>query len=461
MARLYLKGAYLDTDDNTLHSLNDAGVYEELPIGGGGVTIYTFQEIVAIIGSNGLIVGQQYLISDFRTIHYIVDADGTQYPDSIITGDLEPLLVTAVALNKLNCIAKSTVYDGDIIYYDLNEINWLGDLSFAIDGDTIVPGWKGTIYFRNDTINDNYMGYDFRNCKLRRWAMNVTAWDSGATYNQEDTSKLGGIIYKSVADDNTNNSPSGPPSSFWVRCLDSANTNYYNNSPNGTNGIPSDIADFIDEKTFVENGAATYDVKVKGNHFDRSVLTSEYAPIFSIISNNVFYLNESVDGVLFNTFYQRVNNNTFYGSVKGNNASNNVIGNQTSNNFIDNDLGNTFVANIVFGQFYDNFIDSEFLSCICGSDFHTNRIDSNFTSNWLIGTFTLNDVAPAISGLILNDTVLGKNIMPNIDFGGIDFSEATIIYGNYNATVLKNSNADIKITYLDNSNVFTVANVNA
>lgn len=62
MARLYLKGAYLDTDDNTLHSLNDAGEYELLPIGGGGgVTIYT---------GDGSLAGNRVVSLNDKTLNF-------------------------------------------------------------------------------------------------------------------------------------------------------------------------------------------------------------------------------------------------------------------------------------------------------------------------------------------------------------------------------------------------------
>jgi hypothetical protein len=166
---------------------------------GGGATSISYADLMTLIGSSGLTPGAQYLITDYATVHYIVD--GNYIPDltTIITGVTEPLIVTADSVNTIDKEAKSTLYPQDIIYYDPSPTKWLYDLSFSdTSGPTIIPGFKGVIYFRHDTILDNYMGYDFRNVKFRRWDTNVGMWSDATPYTRGSFTEYTGIIYRAL-----------------------------------------------------------------------------------------------------------------------------------------------------------------------------------------------------------------------------------------------------------------------
>lgn len=115
------------------------------------------------ISNSTLKAGSYYHITDFATKHYMFDSAGVQYGTN--TGATEALIVFATSTNTLDKQAYSATHPKDIIYYDYDPNNWLTDLGFAQSG-TIVPDFKGVIYFRHDTLQDNYMGYDFRNVRI-------------------------------------------------------------------------------------------------------------------------------------------------------------------------------------------------------------------------------------------------------------------------------------------------------
>lgn len=135
------------------------------------VTDVTYDELVALIAAEGLEVGCYYRITDYQTKHYMLDGVLDPIEEDINTGDVEPLMVLATSSNTLDKQARSEQYPQDIIYYDWNPENWKYDVGFAAYNEEVLPDWKGCIYFRHDTRNDNYVGYDFRKVKFRRWAL--------------------------------------------------------------------------------------------------------------------------------------------------------------------------------------------------------------------------------------------------------------------------------------------------
>lgn len=157
----------ISVDDDGNLALNICGC----DCGGGGVTLVTYSELVALIGSSGLTAGAFYLLTDFTTVHYFTCVHGgvnTTLAD-INTGNVEPLLLLATSVNTLADRVYSLLYPNDKIHYDWNPADFLNDFSFSADGVNIVDGFKGVITFRHDLIQDNYTYYDFRAVLFRRW----------------------------------------------------------------------------------------------------------------------------------------------------------------------------------------------------------------------------------------------------------------------------------------------------
>ena len=175
--------------------------------GGGGQENITYANLVTKVNNNTLSAGKQYKITDFATIHYLVDGNSNQDIATIFTGDNEPLIVTATSTNKLDKVAYSLLFPQDTIYYDFSPTRWLldqsfGDITTDSNNPTIIPGFKGVIYFRHDTVLDNYMGYDFRNVKYRRWKSNIPVYDATASYDYGAVVKDGTNIFKAIKPSN-------------------------------------------------------------------------------------------------------------------------------------------------------------------------------------------------------------------------------------------------------------------
>ena len=111
-----------------------------------------------------LVPGMKYRITDFRTYHLIYNTASYQ------TGTVEALVVTALTNSLLDKVAVSESYPSDIIYYELNGTHLFGGSSVQSD--------RGWIYYREDTIQNNKLTYDFRNVKWRRW--NTLAGGTGS-----------------------------------------------------------------------------------------------------------------------------------------------------------------------------------------------------------------------------------------------------------------------------------------
>lgn len=127
----------------------------------------TYNDLVTLINTNGLIPNQKYLLTDYQTVHYIVTGFNLVSED-IITGPVEGIILTASTSNTLDVIAYSSVYKHDILYYDWNPLNWINDISFG-NGINMIDNWKGVIYKRVHTLNNISAPGDWRHCKTRRW----------------------------------------------------------------------------------------------------------------------------------------------------------------------------------------------------------------------------------------------------------------------------------------------------
>ena len=92
----------------------------------------TYDELVALMDPSDerLVPGQFYRITDFATVHWMVDCnnnyilDDTDGEKVIHTGTTEPLIVFATSENTLSPFAYSETHPEDIIRYDWNVTNW-------------------------------------------------------------------------------------------------------------------------------------------------------------------------------------------------------------------------------------------------------------------------------------------------------------------------------------------------
>ena len=309
----------------------------------------TYADLASAITAKTLIPGARYLITDFKTTHYFSDGNTTLL-DAINTAATEPLIVTATKTDDLNKLAISTIYPQDIIYYDWNPDNWKNDCSFsdclsAEPGEeTIITGFKGVIYYRKDTINNNTASFDFRGVKFRRWSiLNAPAWSDAVTYAKNDFVNYNNILYISSVDSNLNNIPTAN-SYKWVGLVDYVDENskylaWYTDVAN-TDGV------------FIYNHVKT-DTYADFNVFDP--LTSK---------DNYIYVNKTTSNstILFNLVF-------LCGGIFNNTIKTNTISNKISSGTFVTEILNNYIETVEF--------DCNIIKCLDNSNIKVYELSGN------------------------------------------------------------------------------------
>lgn len=113
---------------------------------------FSYAEIGTKISANALVVGQKYVINNFRTRNVIPVAATVN-----VSNVIEALVVTAISTNQLSPIANSLLHPEDVLHY-----------SYANSAE-IAPGSdRGYIYKRHDTKRNIKAGFDWRYAALER-----------------------------------------------------------------------------------------------------------------------------------------------------------------------------------------------------------------------------------------------------------------------------------------------------
>ena len=266
----------------------------------GGVTYIevTYTELDNLIDGSLLESGQNYLITDYQTVHIIPNTE------DINTAPIEPLIVTAISESEIAPIAYSQLYPQDIIYYHVGT------------DETNFPGaTKGYISRRIDTIQNNDIGTDWRHCKYRRYKINQPNWDGATAYHRGSAVKrtTGSVaqqkeIYISLKEDNLNHAVTD---TTWWRRFEWNNESYA----------------AVSSPWIIVDDAFTMQIEADGNDYqDRLLFT------YNMNIRN----NEIKTYSLMNT-------------TVGTNFSNNSVGNYFGNNSV----GNNFMFNEVFVEVAD------------------------------------------------------------------------------------------------------------
>jgi hypothetical protein len=366
-------------------------------------------------------------------------ANTTLNDDPIIIGATEPLIVTALAADKIHSVVRSETYPQDIIHYDWNPDNWMDDPSFAdVESEpatSIIDDFKGVITFRHDTLLDNYVGCDFRNCKSRRWKINVAAWTADP-YVVGAYATSGTNIYRCRAD-TTNNEP--PNATYWVSQIDLSISEYWNVEPTGKTGLPSG-QEFIDLRLFVEgSGDATYDLQCMHNHFYKTI--DDYTWWFGFgtsMPNNVIYLNGSqpITSNIVGAYFQ-------YNSI--------------APGFSENEIGAYFSTNILGVNFLTNHLSDTFEGNVIGESFAGNLSGSGFQNN-KVGTDCANNNFHGQAQCSIGSSFVRNVFMPVMT--SVDFSAATHVYADYNCTLFTDIDGNAKLSYA-HDDAFVIVNANA
>src|SRR5690606_3037892 len=93
----------------------------------------TFAELIGLVDNEELKPGHYYLLTDYQTIHEIINTD------EVNEGQVEPLLLLAISEGSFNPKAMSMVWPKHEIIYDIND---------RLDGEDNDVNTKGRITYR-------------------------------------------------------------------------------------------------------------------------------------------------------------------------------------------------------------------------------------------------------------------------------------------------------------------------
>lgn len=350
----------------------------------------TYSNLVNMIASNQLIPGQQYLITDYKTIYVdnrIDKGDATYFGGNVITdASIEPLVVTAISSNKISNLAVSTLNQKDIIFYDVendqNKYSWA-----AASG-------RGVIYRRIDE-NNNDLPYDFKQIKINVLEIdldNILEYDDETTYNDgavvkiQESSNVFDIYFCATQNIEFSSSyyehPSGSKKWFKFRSIDLNNKSshkylQYSETKSLTTSSAVYPGYFVVYTYSYLNGEFNIEIPVKNASTrvytfisDNDIIDNSSA--FHIRNNKLgsYYIDDTnsktkiLNNVIFagnkikdNVFLTNVNSCFFAGDVinnKINSATNmNIFG--MINNVIENYAEDIYVYNLENNNIYSNY----------------------------------------------------------------------------------------------------------
>lgn len=424
-----------------------------------------YSDIVTLKSTSSLVVGRSYLITDYRTIHVIPNTS------DLNTGSIEQIIVTATAINKLDCIALSTAYPQDLLYYSLENNN------AVINGAT-----KGYIYRRIDTVQNNDLPFDFRAVKFRRWQISVSTQDAtgavgnytrGAVVKKTSTTEVYIKLNNQTAVlfSNTggwalfpfdNLSYCSPTNSNWeinqvlptvtVPCsslYDDYNmwsdVNNYNSSVNNSIGTPKQYGAILNDDLLKNTNTIIFSPNFSGN-------TIGYG-FYNNSINSVFLYN-TIDGAFINNAV-----GVFYNNKISFNFEGNCICSNGGSGFLGNIINTGFKYNIIGDYFIENKIGSDFSSNTVGFGFYENTIRGHCTNNTVNSNFSVNTIESYFHDCIVKNHFVFNVINNYVET--IDFTNATHVYENYSCTIGKNSSFALFLSYINGSNVQQIVSATA
>ena len=481
--------------------LNGTGL-EVIEFGGGGSTIIskTYAELQSLVASNGLVQGQQYLLSDYRTKHVIPNSS----PVELNTGVLEPLILTATSTNKFHVEVKSTTFPTDIIHYRFDDDSCEDGTRDSVNkkwaGGTIRTGY---ISYRKSTNNNLSTYYDWRNYKVRRWKLDAIEWVSATLYLQREVVKSpsDGNIYICTKD-TTIDEITDPNAEYthWSKWMDlslqtSANAylafthdisklNFGNANPSNlivANSVAG--ADYEDFYTFCiltepNNSSGIIADSIGGaiigegfKDFEIGKFDYEFSNwwgnVTDALESNVFYLFPNGDaecacysniiggGSTCNT----INSNNFYSNcindlLQCNTIGDNFYSNTIGYDFYSNTIGYNFYYNTIGNIFYSNTIGNDFSCNTIGNYFYYNTIGDNFYSNTTGNYFYYN----TIGNYFYSNTIVIP--VQNIDW--LNFVPTPVhVSASYNTTIFKNSAGVNRLSYYDANDQLIITDITA
>ena len=353
----------------------------------------TYNELMAAIAA-GTLNKWDIISIPFNTVYYQVGRSNGNFnnimvdntpgptpevpePEQVLnplirTGETEHLVLTVTGPNTIAKEAHSLEYPQDIIYYDPNPANWLGNRNFALNGE-IVPGFMGVIHYRKDTILNNQSNHDYRTVLNRLYNITPAAWEAGiyengafVLHSHEETP----TIFKATNNITAEETAPGA-SGLWQKVIE----------------LPADPYISFDDIVFIANDS---EIPVNATDFKDRPWLGEHCYNCSI-SEGCAYIEEGLNVltpliVLGDYCDSNIFGNHCYSNVLGIHCYSNIFGNHCYSNVLgihcdSNILGNHCYSNVLGDNCYSNIFGNHCYSNIFGDNCYSNIFENHFYSN--------------------------------------------------------------------------------
>jgi hypothetical protein len=383
----------------------------------------------------------------------------------------------------------------------------------ALDDDGATDNYIGnnSIAYLDDEIGDFLLANNvFKSGAYRNNKFGGSCYNN--TFNDDCTNNtIGNRFYNNVTDDDFDDNVIG---NFFRdnlitadfqnnRIGDNFGFNTITNDDFENNIIGNDFSEnWLDsdyEFSFTNNRIANY---CYGNTFYREFYRNHIGDefhnneIYQEFNNNIignfFEENQIGDSEDIRSGY--FENNHIGRNFKGNSTRGGFGDNQIGNYFVANNIDNYFVTNIIGNGFFLNDISYNFAYNRIGHGFSQNDIDNDFgfgggipRGNFIGNNFDNNEIGEYFydntirdyfynnnigDGFInnqvsydFNNNIIGDEFQNNdikvIAVGSIDFSASTHVYGDYNCTIFKRPDGELRLSYYDDLDELTVTNIDA
>jgi len=432
---------------------------------GGGIISVTYAQLTSLIGASGLIVGQNYLLTDFATRHEIpLSAIAEVFATSTLLEQIIPSTGTSVQIGARNYDFDGTDWsnqdDGFIhpTVEDAINADFSAEATAIFDGiDTydltaVIGGVAGNSIVT--TVTPPQVGFSFPSGTLTGGAdaiPNVVntgsieplmlVANSTTTIDTNVISTLFGqdkLLYE-VVDSTT---AGGDTGRIYYRQDFNSNSTWYDWRVVLFRRWESAPLSGIYDQVF-DNGGLFQDFFTFNNS---AVALNCYNNVIGRASPSNIYVTDGLNNCVFNCPFYNVTTglefiwNTFIGdafrdTTVGDNCNSNIIGAGFFNKIGDNFQSNTIITGGSVNAFRDNVIQNSFTN---------NTIDCLSFENNIIGS--------NVAGLnIINAGKFQKNIIAS-GFASANLSSATLVYTAYDKTITRRSDSAYTLWYIDNTN---------
>lgn len=383
----------------------------------------SYSQFLNYYNTSTLEPGGVYVISDFRTSHYIqytdANGDGTGLGESVNFGSIEPIVVVATSNSTYNRDVKSLFYPDD-------EITWIHEVPDREYDHYNNPAGvgRGHIVYRKSALG-NSRDYDFRNVIFWRWndgsgnytivrrvdAPNIFSYKVCKPFEE---GWVDPFLKNEISSYTTLNNGLGIPY-YLDNLVISTFSSVVSNKINLAHGVT------INTPTFAENQIGIMLYSTIHDTSDQMSLNKIHTLANSTILGD-FWLNDLsyIDGATFSSLFYANKISGFSGCIVGTAQGNSIVGVDNSQFQILNYNTGNLINDSVIGTFENNNFNIVSSSSLTSFTYN----DVNQVSNNVVGT---------VSGNIVN-TLSGNTCSQVYDNISVEIKD-NVVTNIYNNTV--------------------------